>query len=138
MLIKSGAFDAFGYSRSGFLSAYDSISKKLERYRTLEKRIDAKKEKLRKAVSKKETQTCVDYIQHNSEELAKIQKQLYHMQFPASMDSIQDRLEMEKEALSAFVTVHPLDEYDVFTDGGSNVESVDCAADVILVGLVKN
>ena len=137
MLIKSGAFDAFGYSRSGFLSAYDSISKKLERYRTLEKRIDAKKEKLRKAVSKKETQTCVDYIQHNSEELAKIQKQLYHMQFPASMDSVQDRLEMEKEALSAFVTVHPLDEYDVFTDGGSNVESVDCAADVILVGLVK-
>lgn len=59
------------------------------------------------------------------------------MQFPASMDSVQDRLEMEKEALSAFVTVHPLDEYDVFTDGGSNVESVDCAADVILVGLVK-
>ena len=114
MLIKSGAFDQFCPSRKGLLLVYESMIKQVERFKKLEKRLEEKKGKLLTAKTKKAKENYLLSIDKVKREIDEIRNALNHISLPKHIaDSPEERLEMEKEALFCYVSVHPLDEMKI-------------------------
>lgn len=139
MLIKSGAFDQFCPSRKGLLLVYESMIKQVERFKKLEKRLEEKKGKLLTAKTKKAKENYLLSIDKVKREIDEIRNALNHISLPKHIaDSPEERLEMEKEALFCYVSVHPLDEYENMITGTIPLQTLTEPMKAVCFGVVKS
>lgn len=139
MLIKAGAFDQFCPSRKGLLLVYESMIKQVERFKKLEKRLTEKEEKLSVAKTKKAKDNLLLSIDKAKKEIVEICDTLNRVALPKHItDSPEERLEMEKEALFCYVSVHPLDEYENLIAGTVPLQMITEPMKVVCFGVVKS
>ena len=118
--IKSGGFDAFGYSRKALLDQLELIIE------TAKKASDARKNAAGSLFGDDEEITTVELKLNNSEEYG-----------------LKEILEFEKETLGFYVSGHPLDEFresieELSYTLSSEIESTKDGAFVIFIGKVED
>jgi DNA polymerase-3 subunit alpha len=118
-LVKSGAFDSFGYSRKAMLSQLEDI-------------IDMAK---KAGEAKKQ---AVNSLWGDDEEMTAVTLELAHMEEFEPMEI----LEMEKESLGFYVSGHPLDKYRETLEGidytlSSEIDDLADGSQAMFIGKIE-
>ena len=112
-LIKAGAFTYLCKSRGGMLGSLDVLLDMRKKIWDTQQKIEASEKILREemlTVTKRRTEQAK--LERAESALYTLTNEFEALPVPVITDTIEKKLEYEKETLYAYVTAHPLDAYD--------------------------
>lgn len=138
-LIKSGAFSTFCPSRKGLLELFDKMEKTLVRIKTLEKRISEKKQKIHEVTKKVALERLKKSLESDIQELDKAIRRLHEQEMPSQVkETAFDKIEMEKETLFTYISVHPTDDFQDILKDTFSISSMGEDGSFNTAGVIQN
>lgn len=139
-LIKGGAFDQFGISRTEMLESLTSLISKIKRIKTLQVKTNQKRDRLSRAdISVSMREKIKHQLSQDELSIKTIREEIVSILFASGNRDDPKRInEMEKDVLYTYISAHPLDRYQGSLSRFDPISSMDTGEKYRIGGMISD